>query len=224
MNKANGSSSSGEDFPCISSPIMIPGPAGDLEAVLSCPTQETDERVAIICHPHPLHGGTLQNKVVHMIARSLHESGLYTVRFNFRGVGASSGEYAHAEGEVDDLIAVMDWVETRKPTAQIWLAGFSFGAYIALRAEQQRRVARLFTIAPPVNLFDFSMLVQPRCPWVLIQGDQDEIVPAQDVLQWADEYEQVQVEPVQDSGHFFHGRLKDLQAIIRAHSTSPGSA
>ena len=103
---------------------MIPGPAGDLEAVLSCPAV-ANEQVTIICHPHPMHGGTLQNKVVHTIAKALHESGMHTVRFNFRGVGASEGQYDDAVGEVDDLLAVVDWVASRIPAAQIRLAGFS---------------------------------------------------------------------------------------------------
>ena len=223
MYQADGASSeSREDFPCVPHPVMIPGPAGDLEAVLSCPAV-ANEQVTIICHPHPLHGGTLQNKVVHTIAKALHESGMHTVRFNFRGVGASEGKYDDAVGEVDDLLAVVDWVASRIPAAQIRLAGFSFGAYIALCAEGRREVTQLVTIAPPVNLFDFTTIEQPRCPWVLIQGEQDEIVPAQQVLQWAREFEHVNVVPVQDAGHFFHGRLNDLREIIIAHSVPPGS-
>ncbi len=124
-------------FPEISSTLQLAGPAGALEAAVDVPTESSRAGVAIVCHPHPLHGGTMHNKVVVMVARALGELGLSTVRFNFRGVGASGGTYDEGVGETADLIAVADWVRRTRPGDALWLAGFSFGSYVALRAAAQ---------------------------------------------------------------------------------------
>lgn len=212
-------------LPCVSTVLTLAGPAGPLEAITAFPLNSDVMRaIGVICHPHPLYGGTLTNKVVHSISRTLNDLGVGTVRFNFRGVGASAGQYAGGAGEVDDLLAVMDWVNASYPDHALWLAGFSFGAYIALLGAQRRPVARLITIAPPVNMFDVGGVAAPDCPWLLIQGDQDEIVPCHEVLAWATQLASApQVVCMKDVDHFFHGHLNDLREVLRQALTESDS-
>ena len=199
---------------------LIPGPAGVLEAQLDaaalevCPGRKAP--VAVVCHPHPLHGGTLTNKVAHMVAKAFTEMGVATLRFNFRGVGESSGTYDQGVGEVDDLRAAVDWLRARHPQAPLWLAGFSFGAFVALRGQALAQAARLLLVAPPVAMFDFPAQSEVRIPWLLIQGSEDEIVDPDKVSAWA---QQQVLAPVlyrmEGAGHFFHGRLIDLRQHIQ---------
>ena len=201
------------DFPCSNTAFLISGVVGELEILTACPTEAVAQSVtAVICHPHPLHGGSLQNKVVHTLARGFGELGARSVRFNFRGVGRSSGDYDHGMGETEDLLAVIAWARARRPRDRLWLAGFSFGAYVALRASVSFDVARLVLVAPPVNLYDFGALAMPACPLLVIQGSADEVVPAAQVLSWVESLapppELIYLEGV---SHFFHGRLNDLR-------------
>ena len=212
-------------LPCVSTALTLAGPVGPLEAITAFPlNSDAMHAIGVICHPHPLYGGTLTNKVVHSMSRTLNDLGVGTVRFNFRGVGASAGQYADGVGEVDDLLAVMDWVNASYPDHALWLGGFSFGAYIALLGSQHRPVARLVTIAPPVNMFDLTHVAAPNCPWLLIQGDQDEVVPCHDVLAWA---ARLAIAPrvvcMKDVDHFFHGHLNDLREVLRQALTEPDS-
>lgn len=197
--------------------VEIPGPAGRLEGILGLPRDaEPIHQIAVICHPHPQHGGTMNNKVVNYLAKSFNEMGFATVRFNFRGVGASEGQYGHGEGETDDALAAVEWMKHRFPNSALWLGGFSFGSYTALRASNQLEdVAGLITVAPAVNLFDFRTLSLPSCPWLVVQGDQDEIVPCVDVLAWANELVQrPSMIRMKGAGHFFHGRMNDLKTTL----------
>jgi uncharacterized protein len=203
-------------FPC-NSMVEIPGPAGTLEGVTTCPERPA-LATAVICHPHPLHGGTMQNKVVHTLARSLSELGLPTVRFNFRGVGNSHGEYGHAEGETEDALAVIEWVRRHQPNDEIWLAGFSFGAYVALRAAARAAAARLILVAPPVHLYtEFGPPPAPRVPTLVLQGEHDEVVPVAEVRAWlASLQPPPTVHYFPNVGHYFHGRLNELRAAVEA--------
>jgi alpha/beta superfamily hydrolase len=206
---------SNQEFPC-NRPITLAGPAGALEALTLCPAHGAAVATAVILHPHPLHGGTMQNKVVHTLARAFAELGVASVRFNFRGVGASAGRFAHGEGETDDALAVLEWVRAQRSGSPIWLAGFSFGAYVALRAAVPAQVSGLITVAPAVHLYDFSKLILPHCPWLLIQGEADEVVPVEAVRDWlADSTPSPQALFLPDTGHFFHGRLNDLKTALR---------
>lgn len=201
-------------FPCQQS-LTLAGPAGALEAQTLCPPGEA-VATAVILHPHPLHGGTMQNKVVHTLARAFAEVGVASVRFNFRGVGASAGVFADGVGETGDALAVIDWVRAQRPGAPVWLAGFSFGAYVALRAAASTPVSGLVTVAPAVQLYDFSRLALPSCPWLLIQGEADEVVPVEAVRGWlAHCASPPQTLFLPEAGHFFHGRLNDLKAALR---------
>ncbi len=199
--------------------LLIDGPAGRLELLVEHPEQPV-RGIAILCHPHPLHGGALTNKVVHTLASSLRDMGRVSIRFNFRGVGKSEGAYADGMGEQQDLQAVIDWAQAQFPGQAIWLGGFSFGAYIAL-AVQDSPVERLITVAPPVNFFDFSVIEQPAYPWLLIQGEADELVPADQVRRWLDTAglspDMVFLPEVE---HFFHGKLNLLKQALRENLPS----
>ena len=205
-------------FPTESGPLVLPGPAGDLEAMVDLP--ETDVAalplIAVVCHPLPAEGGTMHNKVVTMVARSLRELGAITVRFNFRGTGASAGSFDHGDGETADLAAVVDWARRERPDHALWLAGFSFGAYVSLRATDALQPDLLISIAPPAGRWDFDSIVLPQCPWLVIQGEADEIVDPEAVYQWLeDRGAQAELVRMPDTSHFFHRKLIDLRGAVK---------
>jgi len=180
--------------------------------------------IGIICHPHPLYGGTMHNKVVDTLSRAFNESGIGTLRFNFRGVESSDGEYAQGVGEVDDLRAVLDWAQKQRPGHALWLAGFSFGAYVALNVAREYPLKGLIIVAPPVNFFDFTALTPPECPWLLVQGEADEIVPSTEALTWAEAQNPApQIVRMPEVGHFFHGRLNQLRDHLLGWVEGPGN-
>ena len=195
----------------------IAGPAGALQ-VLEEKTVPEPVAVAVICHPHPLHGGALTNKVVHQLAKTFNDMGAVSVRFNFRGVGKSEGEYDEGQGELEDLVAITRWAGERWQGLPLWLAGFSFGGFIALKGAQRLEPRRLVTVAPAVNYFPAESLRLPGLDWLLIQGDSDDIVPAVQVKKWLQSLEyQPRIVMIEGAGHFFHGRLNALrQALIDA--------
>ena len=174
--------------------------------------------VAVICHPHPQHQGTQLNKVVHTISRSMNELGVPAIRFNFRGVGASEGAYADGVGETEDVIAVAEWARNRFPQAALWLAGFSFGAAVAIRAAEQLKPVRLISVAPPVTRMTRLLAeVRPECPWLIVQGMADEVVAAEDVRSWVqNNHPAARLVLLPDVGHFFHGRLTLLRETLTA--------
>src|ERR1700682_1541992 len=143
--------------------LFIDGPAGTLEAVVE-ETAVSGSSYAVVCHPHPSFGGTMDNKVVTTVARALHETGIPTLRFNFRGVGASAGAFDQGVGETADADAVASWGAERWRGRTLVIAGFSFGAYVALRLAQQRVPRHLITIAPALELFDAFGIAVPRVP------------------------------------------------------------
>jgi uncharacterized protein len=191
---------------------LIHGPAGQLELQVSAPIGSIRKAWAIICHPHPLHGGTMQNKVVTTLAKTFQHLGLSTVRFNFRGVGNSEGKFDQGYGELDDLLKVIEWVLSERPDHEIWLAGFSFGAYVVAKAGTQIPVGQIVLVAPPVTHFHMEALATFLSPWILVQGDLDEVVPADAVYAWA---EQRAPKPTlirfPQATHFFHGQLLELR-------------
>jgi alpha/beta superfamily hydrolase len=201
--------------------LVIAGPAGTLEAVLEEPVGVTG--CAVICHPHPLQGGTLHNKVVHTLARAFQELGFAALRFNYRGVGASAGSYGDAVGETDDALAVAAWARARyapAPSMQmslaqfpLALAGFSFGGAVAFKAAVTLAPALLITVAPAVDRVAVADSAHLRCPWLIVQGAADEVVAAERVQAWAAGF----VPPpdmalLPGVGHFFHGALNELRA------------
>jgi alpha/beta superfamily hydrolase len=200
--------------------FLIPGPSGVLEAELDVAKGEAqaDAPIAVVCHPHPLHGGTLTNKVVHTVAKAFAELDVTTLRFNFRGVGGSPGEFDHGRGEVDDMLAAVDWLRARFPEAPLWLAGFSFGAYVALSGQARANAAQLLLVAPPVAMFDFPAQGGVQIPWLVIQGSADEVVDPERVRSWVQQQANAPTFCwLEEAGHFFHRRLIDLrEQIFRA--------
>ena len=194
---------------------LITGPAGQLEIQVGEPIGESRSAWGIICHPHPLHGGTMHNKVVTTLAKTFQGLGVLTVRFNFRGVGQSTGEFDQGRGEVEDLLAVIDWVQQERPQQEIWLAGFSFGAYIAARVAMQLPISKLVTVAPPVEHFPLPSWPPITCPWIVVQGELDEIVPAKKVFAWAESRNpQPLILRFPQASHFFHGLLGELHTRL----------
>lgn len=160
----------------------------------------------------------MQNKVVSTLARVFYDVGGWSVRFNFRGVGKSAGQYDAGHGEVEDLFAVVAWVRAQFPSHAIWLAGFSFGAYIAMQgAASIGDIKQLITIAPAVHNFVFPRDAKVHCPWVLAMGEQDEVVPVALVKAWVDERpEKISTIYMPTAGHFFHGQLIPLREQLKA--------
>jgi len=197
-----------KDFP-------LQGPAGTLEALLEAPQGDDLNGCAIVCHPHPLYGGTLQNKVVHMLARSFVGSGIASLRFNFRGVGKSAGVFDDGEGEVEDTLAAAAWMKNAFPGRPLWLAGFSFGAAIAVRAAHACKPAGLISVAPAVSRFMGKLDTQPECPWLILQGDQDELVDIDETIAWFNRLEPgPELEVLAGAEHFFHGKLVLLRNTV----------
>jgi alpha/beta superfamily hydrolase len=199
--------------------LVLQGPAGDLEACLDFPAHldpAAPVAFAVVCHPHPLFGGTLTNKVVHTLARSFNDSGMPSLRFNFRGVGASAGTHDGGPGEVQDALAVVRYGRTRWPQARLWLAGFSFGAAVAVQASQEAAPAGLVAVAPAVDRMDIGA-VTPAAAWLVLLGDADEVVSPRRMLEWArglNPAPTLQVLP--GAGHYFHGRLPELRERVTA--------
>lgn len=206
------------DFPEHNAGLTLEGPAGTLEALLEFPAHaQAGTPVAVICHPHPPDGGTLHNKVVSTLAKAFTESGIISLRFNFRGVGHSQGAYDHGTGELADCLAVLNWVQQHRRSAPIALAGFSFGAWVALKAAERMPPALMVSIAPPVGFRDFSDVARPACPWLAVQGLQDEIVDADTVIGWLErQTPRPAIVAMPQTSHFFHGQLVPLRAHVKA--------
>jgi len=199
----------------------IEGPAGTLQLLVDLP-EGAPVALAVICHPHPLHGGSFNNKIVHQLAKTFTGLGAVSVRFNFRGVGESDGSYDEGRGELQDLLAVVAWAQSQWPGLPLWLGGFSFGGWIALQAVAQLVPQRLVTVAPAVNYFPDASLRLTDVSWLLIQGDADDIVPAEQVHAWLATLDaQPQRVLLAGAGHFFHGRLNELKQAVIDHFAEP---
>jgi alpha/beta superfamily hydrolase len=200
--------------------IVISGPTGAIQALVETPATADLRHFAVVCHPHPLFGGTLDNKVVHTVARAFEELGAPAIRFNFRGVGTSHGIYDEGVGETDDAVAVIAYGRERWPDAALWLAGFSFGGAVAIRAAARERPERLVVVAPAVTRLgrlDVSDVLTRSCPWLIVQGDADEVLDANTVIEWSSRVSPLPVVSVlAGASHFFHGRLTDLRDSVLA--------
>ncbi|OGB33193.1 MAG: alpha/beta hydrolase [Burkholderiales bacterium RIFCSPHIGHO2_02_FULL_66_10] len=193
------------------------GPAGELEVAIDRPTGDP-VGVAVLAHPHPLHGGTLSNKVVQTLARACVLAGWTAVRFNFRGVGRSEGTYDEGRGELADLLSV---IEAQAPSGPLCLAGFSFGAFVTSHAasqlQAQREIRRLVLVGTAASRFEVAPVPAELRPCTLvIHGEQDDTVPLASVMAWA----RPQVLPVlvvPGGGHFFHGQLPLLRELVLRH-------
>lgn len=194
-------------------PLLIPGPDGLLQAALDLPAPATPPRgLAVVCHPHPQHGGTMDNKVVMTLARAFVALGYTTLRFNFRGVGQSQGHWDEGRGEVDDALAVVQ--AHRAPGQALLLAGFSFGAYVASQAATRLAATapagRLVLVGPAASRFDLAPVPADT---LVVHGERDEVVPLAAVFDWA-RPQALPVTVLPGAGHFFHGQLTVLKQIV----------
>ena len=185
----------------------LAGPAGLIEIAIDSPP--APRGVAVLCHPHPLHGGTLDNKVVQTLARAFVQLGWRAVRFNFRGIGASQGQWDEGRGEVDDALAVIQ--SQRDPALPLAIGGFSFGGYVAsVAAQRTSEVQRIVLIAPAVSNFPAAPVSQDS---IVVHGEVDDVVPLSAVFDWA-RPQSLPVTVIPGAGHFFHGQLALLKNLI----------
>lgn len=206
--------------------LMIPGPAGQIEALLWFAGEEeraAPPLAAVVCHPHPLFGGTMHNKVVYQTAKTIHRFGLPVARFNFRGVGRSEGTHDNGEGEVADVLAVMDFVAEQYPRVPLLMAGFSFGSWVGSRAGcGDARVTELICLGLPVSgqdPRDFSYLENCGKPKLFVTGEFDRFGPPLELRTLIDGFppgvrQQTQVKIVNGVDHFFTGHLDEVDRII----------
>ena len=199
--------------------FFLEGRAGRLEAILwtpSAPARHRPPLAAVICHPHPLFGGTMHNKVIYQAAKSLDALGLPVLRFNFRGAGLSGGEHDRGNGEQGDVRCALDFLKQEFPGVPLLLAGFSFGAWVGLRVGcEDPRVSHLIGIGVPVNSTDFSFLRQCHKPKLFVHGSNDEhgaIAKVRTVVASLPGENQLVV--VEGADHFFSGKLDQLSAAI----------
>ena len=198
--------------------LMFPGAVGEIEAIIDRQTGSTnDDYIGVCCHPHPQHGGAMGNKVIYTASRSLASLGITSIRFNFRGVGKSEGEYAEGIGEQDDLIAVVKWCRQEYPGRKLILCGFSFGAHISALQAVKLNANALISIAPPIGRIEFTGFERPACSWLIIQGNNDELVDAEKAEVWANSFaEPPRLIMIPEASHFFHGKLLDLRSHIES--------
>ncbi len=205
--------------------VTIEGPAGDLEALLWAPPTNAPPLAAVVCHPHPLYGGTMHNKVVYHTARTLHRHGLAVLRFNFRGVGGSQGAYDGGRGEVADANAALDYLAAKFPGTPLLAAGFSFGAAVGLCAGcEDARVAELIGLGLPVNDLETRYLCLCAKPKLLIQGADDEYGAKAKwealVAGFAPNIAAAtQVAFIPGADHFFTGHIEKMEQVVAAWLT-----
>ncbi len=196
-------------------PLFLKTKTGNVEAILSEPENADADKFAIVCHPHSLQGGTMQNKVVTTLVKVFNSLNINTLRFNFRGVGKSEGIFDQGIGETEDLLEIIEQIKQKYSHPKISLAGFSFGSYVAFSAAKKIGPEKLVLIAPPVNHFEFSLDDFPDLACWIVQGENDEVVPNNQVSAWVKQFPtppHYLVFP--DTGHFFHAKLIPLREIL----------
>ena len=204
----------------------LQGPVGLLEVVLVVPPQADFRYVAVLGHPHSLQGGTMQNKVVTTLVRVFKELNMPSIRFNFRGVGASGGVYDAGVGESEDMLFLARLWQACVPDARFIFAGFSFGSYVSYRAAAQCPHALLMTIAPAIHHYDYTEFATAPTPWIMVHGTNDEVVPFALATDFAAARPFIEFLPFEDTSHFFHGKLIALKeqltaAIVRQLKLEP---
>jgi len=196
--------------------LFIPAPHGQLEAILKEPAGER-KGVGLVCHPHPLGGGTMHNKVVFRAAAGLVDAGLVTLRFNFRGVGASTGVHSEVEGGVEDVRTALDYLISEYPGDDVTLAGFSFGSRTGMEVgNADDRVKRLISIGTPVEKYrDYDFLVDVATPILFLHGDKDEFCSVENLRSLTDRIPRAEVIIFENCGHFFDEHLNELRETVR---------
>ncbi len=196
--------------------VIFPGPDGRLEGRYH-PQKTRDAPIAIILHPHPQFGGTMNNKVVYNLHYAFHDIGFTVLRFNFRGVGRSQGEYDQGVGELSDAAAALDYLQTLNPNAKnCWVAGFSFGAWIGMQLLMRRpEIQGFVSVAPPANMYDFTFLAPCPSSGLIINGTADRVVPPADIAGLADKLKQqkgitITHSVIEGASHFFDPGMEEL--------------
>lgn len=194
--------------------MMIQGNVGALELCVKLPSEINDQTpLLIVAHPHPLHGGSFHNKVVQTVAKAGAELSALVVLFNFRGVGASEGEFDHGHGERYDLLAVVEFAQTHWGQRELWLSGFSFGAWMSALVAERLQPQQLLLVAPPVSLYPMERVGLSDFKLTVIQGGEDEVVDAQQVLSWSQQQASDMLWRSKAS-HYFHGQLLWLRKAV----------
>jgi hypothetical protein len=205
--------------------VVINGPAGRLEARYTA-AKEENAPVALLLHPHPQHGGTMNNKVVYTLFHAFLHCGFSALRFNFRGVGRSQGQFDRGEGELADATAALDWLQAANPNAKAcWVGGFSFGAWIGMQLLMRRPgIGAFIAVAPPAGMLDFSFLAPCPASGLIVQGDQDQVVApeaTQKLVAKLKHQRDITIEHriIKGADHFFYNHLTELGQIVEDYVT-----
>jgi alpha/beta superfamily hydrolase len=203
--------------------ITFNGPAGRIEGRYKH-SQTPGAPLALILHPHPEHGGTMNNKVAYTLFQTLAARGFSTLRFNFRGVGRSQGEHDKGEGELSDAASALDWLQSVNPNSKkVWVAGFSFGAWVGMQLLMRRpEIQGFISASPPANMYDFSFLAPCPASGLILQGDQDDIVSKESVDELvkklrAQKNIDIDYNVINGANHFFTDRIDQLVSSIHNH-------
>ena len=203
--------------------IIFNGPEGRLEGRYQ-PGKTANAPIALILHPHPQYGGTMNNKVVYHLFHAFAQRGFATLRFNFRSVGRSQGEFDNGTGELSDAASALDWLQTYNPDApSAWIAGFSFGAWIAMQLLMRRPEIRGFiAVAPPANMYDFSVLAPCPSSGLIVQGSADDIVTPVSIQKLVEKLKQqkaitIDHQTIDGANHFFEDRLDQLNGVVNGY-------
>ena len=205
--------------------IIINGPVGRLEGRYQH-SKDPSAPIALILHPHPQYGGTMNNKVVYTLFHTFARLGFSTLRFNFRGVGRSQGTFNRGEGELSDAASALDWLQTYNPNARgCWIAGFSFGAWISMQLLMRRpEIGGFISVAPPANLFDFTFLAPCPASGLIVHGNNDDVVPQEAVQKLVDKLKHqkdihIQFKVADGANHFFADQMEQLAEIVTEYLT-----
>ncbi len=206
--------------------VFLNGPEGRLEGRYRH-GGTPDAPVALILHPHPQHGGTMNNKLVYALYQAFGRRGFSVLRFNFRGVGRSQGEFDSGSGELRDAASALDWLQSFNPNAKsCWIGGFSFGAWIAMQVLMRRpEIHGFIAVAPPANMHDFAFLAPCPSSGLVIHGDRDELVPEPDVAKLVERLSAQRVITIDygiiaGANHFFHNRIDEFTRRVDGYLTS----
>src|SRR5712671_886604 len=203
--------------------VIMNGPEGRLEGRYQHGEGNTAP-IALMLHPHPQHGGTMNNKVIYNLYNLFAERGFSALRFNFRGVGRSQGRFDRGEGELSDAAAALDWLQSYNPNAsQCWIAGFSFGAWIGMQLLMRRpEISGFISVAPPANLYDFTFLAPCPSSGLIVHGKADQVVPEADIQKLVDRLANqkgisVDHASVPNANHFFDNQVEALGEVVEAY-------
>jgi len=203
--------------------VIINGPEGRIEGRYSH-GREPNAPIVLLLHPHPQHGGTMNNKIVYTLYQTFVRRGYSALRFNFRGVGRSQGTYDRGEGELSDAASALDWLQTYNPNAaQCWIMGFSFGAWIGMQLLMRRpEITGFISVAPPANMFDFTFLAPCPASGLIVHGDQDTLVPDESIVKLSNKLNlqkdiTVTHKVIKGADHFFKDRLEELAKVVEVY-------